>query len=388
MRTVPTIAAAAAALALAAGPSLAEPLVLDADPPAAAASVRPTTVAEGLEHPWAVAWLPDGTALVTERPGRLRVLRDGRLLPQPVAGVPDVFASGQGGLLDVSVHPRFAENRLVYLAYAAGTNDANQLRVARAVFDGTRLTDVREIFRTSQLKQGRQHFGSRIAWLPDGTMLVSVGDGGNPPSAIDGRLSRLYAQDLDSHIGKVVRIRDDGTAPPDNPFAGRPGAEPAVWSIGHRNIQALAVDPATGTVWSTEHGARFGDEVNRLVPGANHGWPLATWSREYSGPAITDTRTRPGMADPLVVTLTAWAPSGLAVYRGDRYPGWAGDLFAGGLRSQDVRRIDLGEGGEVRGVESIPIGARVRDVRQGPDGLLYVLTDEPAGRLIRLDPAG
>jgi len=387
MRTVPTIAAAAA-FALAAGPSLADPLVLDADPPAAAASVRPTTVVGGLEHPWAVAWLPDGTALVTERPGRLRVVRDGRLLPEPVAGVPDVFASGQGGLLDVSVHPRFAENRVLYLAYAAGTSDANQLRLVRGVFDGTRLTDVREIFRTSQLKQGAQHFGSRIAWLPDGTMLVSVGDGGNPPSSIDGRLSRLYAQDADSHIGKVVRIRDDGTAPDDNPFAATAGAEPAVWSVGHRNIQALAVDPATGAVWSTEHGARFGDEVNRLEPGANYGWPLATWSREYSGPAITDTRSRPGMVDPLVVTMTAWAPSGLAVYRGDRYPGWSGDLFAGGLRSRDVRRIDLGEGGEVRGVQSIPIGARVRDVRQGPDGLLYLLTDEPAGRLIRLDPAG
>lgn len=380
--------AAALALSLAAAPALAEPLVLERDPRPAAAQPRAATVVEGLEHPWAVAWLPDGTKLITERPGRLRVVRDGRLVPEPVAGVPDVFAAGQGGLLDVAVHPRFAENRLVYLAYAAGTNEENQLRIARGVFDGARLTDVREIFRTSQLKQGRQHFGSRLAWLPDGTLLASVGDGGNPPSAIDGRLSRTFAQELGSHIGKMIRIADDGSIPPDNPFVGRQGAEPAVWSYGHRNIQALAVDPIRGMVWSTEHGSRFGDEVNRLEPGRNYGWPLATWSTEYSGPQITDTRSRPGMVDPLVVTLSAWAPSGLAVYTGDRFPGWRGDLFAGGLRSQDVRRIDLDEAGTVRGVESIPIGARVRDVRQGPDGLLYVLTDEPRGRLIRLEPAG
>ncbi|MCG5060210.1 MAG: PQQ-dependent sugar dehydrogenase [Limnoraphis sp. WC205] len=344
------------------------------------------TVIEGLEHPWSMAWLPNGDQLITERPGRLRIVRNGTLDPTPISGVPEVFTFKQGGLLDVSLHPRFAENRLIYLTYSHGTRDANRTRIARATFDGEALQNLQVIFEVSQTKPDGQHFGSRITWLPDNTMLVAIGDGGNPPVELDGDLIREQAQNLSSHLGKIIRLNDDGSAPQDNPFVNSENADPVIWSYGHRNIQGLAFDSETGRVWSTEHGARGGDELNLVKAGENFGWPVVTHSGEYSGGEITQERSRPGMIDPKVVWTPAKAPSGLTVYRGDRFPSWKGNLFAGGLVSQDVRRIEVDESGNVVSQQAIDMGQRVRDVKQGPDGLLYILTDESNGQLIRIEP--
>ncbi|EDX86878.1 Glucose / Sorbosone dehydrogenase domain protein [Synechococcus sp. PCC 7335] len=345
------------------------------------------TLVDSLEHPWGIAWLPDGTTLLTERPGRLRIFKDGVLDPTPVDGLPTVFNRGQGGLMDVSVHPQFAENQWVYFTYADGTGSANRMRVARARFDGRTLSEWQVIFETNRTKEGTQHFGSRLAWLPDNTLLVSIGDGGNPPVSLEGELIRNQAQNLSSHLGSIVRINDDGSIPADNPFVDTSEADPAIWSYGHRNIQGVAIDSATGQVWATEHGSRGGDELNQVAPGENYGWPVVTHSREYSGGEISSERSRPGMIDPLVVWTPAIAPSGLMVYRGELVPQWQGDLFAGGLVSQSVQHIQLDDSGTILGQTPIDIGQRVRDVAQGPDGQIYVLTDEPSGRLIRLEPS-
>ncbi len=351
-----------------------------------AENFQKTTLVEGLEHPWSIAWLPDGAMLITERPGRLRIVRNGVLQSQPISGVPEVFAVGQGGLMDVSLHPNFPENRLLYLTYSHGDRQANRTRVARATFDGSALQNLEVIFEVSQAKSRGQHFGSRIVWLPDNTMLVAIGDGGNPPIKLNGELIRQQAQNLNSHLGKIVRLNDDGSVPQDNPFVTSANADPKIWSYGHRNIQGITFDPVNNRLWSTEHGARGGDELNLIEAGKNYGWPLVTYSLEYSGGEISQERSRTGMIDPKVVWTPAIAPSGLALYTGKQFPGWQGDLFAGGLVSQDVRRIDLDDRGNVVSQESIPIGQRVRDVRQSPDGLLYILTDEANGQLLRLEP--
>lgn len=357
-----------------------------ADSVATPKGVQKTTVIEGLDHPWGMAWLPDGAILITERSGQLRIARDGVLDPTPIAGVPEVFAVKQGGLMDVSLHPRFSENSWVYLTYSHGTRQANHTRVARAKFDGSALSDVEVIFQVSQLKSGGQHFGSRILWLPDDTLLIAIGDGGNPPVQLDGDLIRKQAQNRRSHLGKIIRLNDDGTIPNDNPFVESPDADPAIWSYGHRNIQGLTFDSQSRRIWSTEHGARGGDELNLLEAGENYGWPLVTHSREYSGGIISNQQSRPGMVDPKLVWTPAIAPSGLVIYDSDRVPQWQGDLFAGGLVSRDVRHIELDESGNVVNETSIDIGQRVRDVRQSPDGLLYILTDEANGQLIRIEP--
>lgn len=335
-----------------------------------------TTVLEDLEHPWGLAWLPDGTMLITERPGRLRILRDGVLDPTPVAGLPEMLVLGQGGLLDIAVHPRFEENSLIYFTYSQGTEEANRVAVARGEFRGTSLENVEVIFQDSPLKPSGQHFGSRMVWLPDDTLLVAIGDGGNPPLELDGELIRLQAQNRRSHLGKIVRLNEDGSIPGDNPWVEDSDSDPAIWSYGHRNIQGLAIDSQRGHVWSTEHGARGGDELNRIARGENYGWPFVTHSDEYTGGPISDRQTHPDMVDPEVVWTPAIAPSGLVVHRGD--------LFAGGLVSQSVHHIQLDDSGEVVAQRAIAIGQRVRDVREGPDGHLYVLTDAAQGRLIRL----
>jgi aldose sugar dehydrogenase len=355
---------------------------------AQAPQLQQTTVVAGLERPWSMAWLPDGTMLVTEKAGRLRLIREGKLLPTPIAGVPDVMSSGQGGLMEVSLHPQFAQNQLIYLTYAHGRENANRTRLARAKLDGNTLRDWQVIFEVSQEKSGGQHFGSRIAWLPDDTLLLAIGDGGNPPVELAGELIRQQAQNLRSNLGKIIRLKDDGAVPPDNPFVNDKNADPQVWSYGHRNIQGLAYDPTTKKIWVTEHGARGGDELNLAEAGENYGWPIVTHSKEYVGGEISQDRSRVGMVDPKVVWTPAIAPSGLTVYTGDRFPVWQGHLFAGGLVGKGIRRLDLDDAGNVQGQEEIPIGQRVRDVRQGPDGLLYVLTDESDGRLIRLEPKG
>jgi glucose/arabinose dehydrogenase len=303
-----------------------------------------------------------------------------------VQGVPEVLAAGQGGLLDVSLHPRFAENRLIYLTYAAGSPEANHTRLARARFDGRALSQLEVIYAVPQRKSGTQHFGSRLLWLPDESLLLAIGDGGNPPLQLEGALIRDQAQNPASALGKILRLNADGSPAAGNPFQGDPGALPELWSLGHRNIQGLAYDPAGVRVWATEHGARGGDELNLVSAGANHGWPLVTHSREYFGPEINPRRSAPELVDPRRVWTPAIAPSGLAVASG-RVLQWRGQLFAGGLVSADVRRLRLDPQDRVVGEERIPIGQRVRDVREGPDGYLYVLTDSAAdGQLIRLEP--
>ena len=355
-------------------------------PQAPSGRYRQVELISGLENPWSMVWLPDRSILITERPGRLRMVRDGKLDPNPVAGVPPVLASGQGGLLDVSLHPKFADNRFVYLTYAHGTRDANRTRVARGTLDGMTLRDVKVIFEVSQPKSGTQHFGSRMLWLPDGTLLIAIGDGGNPPVELEGDLIRKQAQNLQSHLGKIVRLNDDGSIPQDNPFRQNKDANPAIWSYGHRNIQGLTYDPKLKQVWASEHGAFGGDELNLVRAGKNYGWPVVTFSREYFGPEITTERSRAGMEDAKLVWTPATAPSGLAFYNGDRFPQWQGNLFAGGLVSRDIRRIEFDQEGKLVKQETIAIGKRVRDVRQGLDGLLYVLTDESNGQLLRLEP--
>ena len=367
-------------------PLAAQPIIINGDVPAER-GFRAVTLLQGLEHPWSIVWLPNGDMLVTERPGRLRRVKSGRLAAAPITGVPEVFASGQGGLLDISLHPRFEANRRVYFTYAHGTKKANRTRVASAVLNGDRLDDWQVIFEVGDDKSGGQHFGSRLAWLPDGTLLVSIGDGGNPPVRLQGDWIRKQAQNRRSHLGKILRLQQDGSVPPDNPFSRSADAEPAVWSYGHRNIQGLAYDPSRSLVWASEHGALGGDELNTIEGGKNYGWPAATYSREYAGGfKISPHTSKPGMVDPTTVWMSAIAPSGLAVYTGDRFARWRGDLFVGGLRSQDIRRIDLDDSGKVIGQTALRIGQRVRDVRQGPDGLLYVLTDEADGSLLRLEP--
>jgi aldose sugar dehydrogenase len=347
---------------------------------------RLTTILEGLEHPWSMAWLPDGSLLITERPGRLQLLRSGSNQMIEITGVPPVFAQGQGGLMDVSLHPKFSENRWIYFTYAHGTADANRTRLARATFEGQQLQNVQVIFEVSQPKSGTQHFGSRFAWQADGTMLLAIGDGGNPPISLEGNLIRQQAQNRRSHLGKILRLKEDGTVLSDNPFAKDTQANPAVWSYGHRNIQGLTIDPKTQQVWASEHGSQGGDELNLLQVGQNYGWPLVTHSREYSGGEISQARSRPGLVDPKVVWTPSIAPSGLMVYRGDRFPQWQGQVFAGGLVSKDIRRIVVDTSGKEVSQDSISVGERVRDVRQGADGLIYILTDEDNGKLIKLEP--
>lgn len=351
-----------------------------------AQNIAQTTIVEGLERPWGMAWLPDGSILITERPGRLRIVRNGQLDLQPISGVREVFAVNHGGLLDVALHPDFEQNRLVYFTYSQGSNQANHTRVARATFDGTSLQNWSDIFAVNLKKPEGQHFGSRIVWLPDKTMLVAFGDGGNPPLQLNGDLIRKQAQNLGSHLGSVVRINDDGSIPQDNPVFDSANAAPGMWSYGHRNIQGMTINPLTNRIWSTEHGSKGGDELNLMQPGQNYGWPEVSYSDEYTGGRVASLSSRSDVLEPKVVWTPSIAPSGLAVYYSDRFDQWQGDLFAGGLVSRDVRRLDLDEAGNIVKEESIPIGQRVRDVRQSPDGGLYVLTDEQNGQLIRIDP--
>lgn len=376
-------------LALLAPAAIAAPLnVSDRNVPMELGAQRQTVV-EGLEHPWSLAWLPDGRVLITERPGRLRVVKDGVLQPEPIRGLPSVFAQGQGGLLDIAPHPDFQRNRWLYLTYAHGDAQANRTRLARGVLEGDELRDVQVLFEVAQAKPGAQHFGSRLLWLPDGSLLMSIGDGGNPPTRLGDRFIRDYARDKTSHLGKVLRMDAEGRPLADNPFAGRPDADARVWSIGHRNIQGLAYDSVRRTVWANEHGALGGDELNQLQAGADYGWPEVSRSREYrSGAAVGSARSAPGVSEPHLLWEVAVAPSGLVVYDGKAFPAWQGDVFSGSLMGMDVRRLDLDEGGKLLGETALRVGARVRDVRQGPDGLLYVLTDERNGRLLRYRPAG
>jgi glucose/arabinose dehydrogenase len=349
--------------------------------------VRVVTVAEGLEHPWSLAFLPGGDLLVTERPGRLRIIRDGRLLPDAVAGVPAVHAEGQGGLLDVVPHPAFESNRLLYLSYAKPVADGATTAVSRGRFEGDRLVDVEEIFEADT--RGRGHFGSRLTFDRDGYLYVTVGDRQAPPS---GDLESHPAQDLSNHHGKILRLHDDGRVPEDNPFVGRAGARGEIWSYGHRNPQGLAIHPETGDLWANEHGPQGGDEVNRIGPGLNYGWPVIGFGVNYrTGMAIHEGTHREGMEVPAHVWVPSIATSGLLFYTGDRFPEWRGDMFVGGLSGAQLARLTL-DGTDVVGEETLLQGlGRIRDVRQGPDGFLYLAIDDREGGrtpIVRLEPAG
>jgi len=341
-------------------------------------------VIDGLSSPWAVAWLPDtsDTMLITEKTGNLRLVVNYELADDSVSGLPEFYVSGQAGLLDVSLHPGFTENRLVYLTYASGNEEANRTTVGRGELHGNELRNFEEIFRVSDDKSGDQHFGSRIQWLPDGTFLLTLADGGNY-IRFDGDWIREQAQQMDSHLGKVLRLTDSGEPAPGNPFLDNENALPEIWSLGHRNIQGITRDPESGQIWANEHGSKGGDELNLLEAGNNYGWPEVTYSREYHYLRISDKTTAPEMEDPKVVWTPSQAPSGLKFYTGDVFPDWKGDLFSGGLVGEQVRRIIL-DGEDVIGEEMIPIGRRVRSVVQGPDGYLYVLTDHENGELIRI----
>lgn len=339
--------------------------------------VRVVTVARGLDHPWGLAFLPDGRMLVTERPGGLRIVeRDGRI-SEELAGVPEVAARGQGGLHDVALDPEFARNRLIYLCYAEPAGMSAGTAAARARLGDGRLEDLQVIFRQEPKVGGAAHFGCRFVFTRDGAFFLTLGD----------RMRRDDAQDLSRHMGKLIRIRPDGSVPPDNPFVGRGNARPEIWSYGHRNVQGAALHPETGELWTVEHGAQGGDEVNRPKPGRNYGWPVITYGVDYSGARIGEGTSKPGMEQPIFYWDPSIAPSGMAFYTGDRFPRWRGNLFVGSLKFGVLVRLEENSG-RVTEAERLQIGDRVRDVRQGPDGYIYLLTDEGNGRILRLEPGG
>jgi len=344
----------------------------------AAQDHRFENVAAGLVHPWSLAFLPNGDMLVTEREGRLRIVRGGALDSRPVAGVPEVYVRSQAGLFDVVLHPRFAENGILYLSYAHGTRRRNAMRVARARFDGQALHEVTVIFEVVPSKATPVHYGGRMLFLPDGTLLVTTGDGFD---------YREQAQDLGSLLGKTVRLNDDGSIPPDNPFVDHPGARAEIWTYGHRNPQGLAFDAETARVYLHDHGPRGGDELNVLQAGRNYGWPLITYGVDYSGARITPFTEMQGLEQPLHYWVPSIAPSGMTLYDGTRFPELRGRLLIGALADRAVHPINVLNGTVTRyNPLFAELGARIRDVRTGPDGLIYLLTDEPRGRVIRVLP--
>jgi glucose/arabinose dehydrogenase len=341
--------------------------------------VKVRLVASGLEHPWGMAFLPDGRILVTERPGRLRIVSDGEVLPEPVGGLPEIAAHGQGGLLDVALHPDFAANGLVYLSFAAQDVEGYGTEVVRGRLDGNVLRDAEVIFRAEPKSAGGRHFGSRLVFDGAGNLFITLGDRGE----------RYRAQDLGDHAGSVVRLADDGGVPADNPFAGRAGARGEIFSLGNRNVQGAALHPETGELWAHEHGPQGGDELNVIRAGINYGWPVITYGVEYGiGTAIGEGSSKQGMAQPLHYWVPSIAPSGMTFYTADRFPAWRGNLFVGSLKFRQLVRLVF-EGERVVHEERMldDVLGRIRDVRQGPDGLLYLLTDAPDGVLARIEPA-
>jgi glucose/arabinose dehydrogenase len=348
-------------------------------------AVDVVTVAGGLEHPWGMVFLPDGRMLVTERPGRLRVVTvDGKLSPA-VAGLPAVDARNQGGLLDVTLDPGFAANRLIYWSYAEPREGgANNTAVARGRFmdaAAPRVDNVRVIFRQVPSLESNLHFGGRLVWAPDDTLFIALGD----RSITEGR---MQAQRMDGLLGKIVRINADGSIPRDNPFVGKDGVRPEIWSIGHRNIQAATLHPTTGELWEVEHGTRGGDELNIARKGRDYGWPTIAYGIEYRGTPITGGITqKAGMEQPLYYWDPVIAPSGMTFYTANLFPAWKGSLFIGGLQSTNLVRLDV-SGEKVTGEERLlgQVNERIRDVRQGPDGALYLLTDNAKGRVLKVVP--
>lgn len=366
-----------AVLALDLGPAAAQQQTIDTE----AGPIRVETVAEGLKHPWGMAFLPDGRMLVTERPGTLRLVGADGALSEPLSGVPEVVAQGQGGLLDVALDPTFMTNKLIYLSYAEAGDDGVGTTVARGRLEDGGLTDLKVIFQQTPKVKGPNHFGGRLAFAPDGTLFITLGD----------RFKFEPAQDLSSHLGKVVRINPDGSVPQDNPFIGQKDAQPEIWSLGHRNVESASIDPQTGKLWTLEFGPKGGDELNRPAPGENYGWPLVSWGTHYDGKDIPNPPTRPEFADAVRQWTPVISPSGATFYTAEPVPGWtseaipawAGDLLVGGLSSESIVRLSI-DGDKVTGEERIPLSVRIRNVVQGPDGAVYALTDEDDGKILRL----
>jgi aldose sugar dehydrogenase len=343
------------------------------------APAQVTTVAEGLEHPWGLTFLPDGRMLVTERPGRLRlVTKDGQVSP-PLKGLPQVYAEGQGGLLDVTLDPNFASNRLVYISYAEpGEGGVAGTAVARGRLNeaATALEGVQVVFRQEPKVKGPNHFGSRLVFSPDGKLFITTGE----------RFAFRPAQNLATDLGKIIRINPDGSVPKDNPFVGREGVRPEIWSYGHRNVQGAAINPETGALWTDEFGPMGGDEINIPEAGHNYGWPLVSWGQHYNGDNIPDPPTRPDLAQPIYYWNPVISPSGMAFYTGNAFPTWRGNLLIGGLSAQALVRLTL-DGAQVTDEQRFAMDDRIRDVNQGPDGFLYLLTDNSDGRILRIAPS-
>jgi len=347
------------------------------------------TVAQGLENPWAMAFLPNGDMLVTERPGRLRIVRNGQLLETPVSGVPKVRDGGQGGLLDLILHPKFEENKWVYISYSKPNADASESTTAviRARYQDGALTEVQEIFEAKAWLRGRGHYGCRLAFDKDGYLFITIGDRQVAPR---GDLAAHPAQDLKNHQGTTVRLFEDGRIPPDNPFVGRSDALPEIWSYGHRNAQGMAIHPETNQVWLNEHGPQGGDELNLVKPAVNYGWPVIGYGVNYGiGTAIHETSQKEGMEQPAHYWVPSIATSGFLIYTGEAFPAWKGNFFIGGLAGEQLARLTM-QGEKVLQEETLVKNfGRIRDVRQGPDGFIYLAIDSRAGEktpILRIEP--
>ncbi len=382
-RVVSVGATTVVAVLLAACPPTDPRTVPDNDPPPAPEGPGATheyTVNElvtGLEHPWAVAFLPGGDMLITERPGRVRLVRDGQLADQPVQGAPDARSGGQGGMLDIVLHPDFDANSLVYISYSKAVPGGRTTAVARARWENDRLEGTEDVFVADAAGPGGQHFGSRIAFDPDGYMYVTIGDRGSPDRS----------QDLGDHAGVTVRLHDDGQVPDDNPFVDRDDARAEIYTYGNRNSQGMAIHPETDEVWQNEHGPRGGDEINVMTAGGNYGWPEYRYGDHYDTRPIPDYDPAADVVMPLVDWTPALAPSGMAFYTGDLFPNWNGNVFNGGLAARQIRRVVFDDTEATHQEELlIDYGERIRDVRDGPDGYIYFLTDSPNGVLARLEP--
>ncbi len=342
-------------------------------------SFKITTIAQGLEYPWGMAFLPDGRFLVSEREGRLRLVGDDGLDDEPITGLPDnMYIEGQGGLLDVVVHPDFEQNKLVYFSYAGSDEGGAGTEVARANLHDKKLENLEVIFRADPKTDGQNHYGSRLLFAPDGTLFITLGD----------RYAFMKeAQNRGNHLGTIIRINDDGSFPLDNPFFGNLNHKPEIYAYGVRNAQGIALRPSDNSIWYHEHGPRGGDELNILKAGSNYGWPEITYGIDYSGAVISDKTDAPGMEQPVVFWDPSIAPSGMDFYDGDQFPAWKGDIFLGALAHRHLRRLKL-EGNVVIEQEVLlqDLGERVRDVKSGPDGFLYILTDSHDGKILRLEP--
>jgi len=344
----------------------------------AAADFEIITIAEDLDQPWGLAFLPDGKMLVTEKAGQLRLISDGRLDPRPIEGLPKIYDRGQGGLLDVAVHPDYTQNQLIYLSYVGGSSGNTGTEVLRARLDLAeyRLEDLKIIFKMQPKLNSSHHFGSRLLFDDQGYLFVTLGDRGGMEES----------QSLQTHQGTVVRLNADGSVPEDNPFVGQANALPEIYSYGHRNVQGIAIHPQTRAIWTHEHGPRGGDEVNILKPGTNYGWPVITYGIDYDGSVISTKTHQDGMEQPVLHWTPSIAPCGMMFYTGAHFPAWKGNLFAGALGKRHLRRVEFDEKGAAAGQELLleDLRERIRDVRQGPDGLIYVLTDSRNGSVLML----